>query len=85
MEENLQLRFDSCIPSVHKNHIINLTDSSTQETGYAGYDHGRLSVSVQHIPSDSSRIHEKILEIVEYFDRFCQVHNIVYYLMGGSR
>ena len=41
-------------------------------------------MSVQHIPSDSSRIHEKILEIVEYFDRFCQVHNIVYYLMGGS-
>lgn len=34
--------------------------------------------------SDKTRIHDKLLEIVEYFDGFCREHNIVYYLMGGS-
>ena len=38
----------------------------------------------KYVGRDNSGIHEKILEIVEYFDKFCQKHNIVYYMMGGS-
>lgn len=30
------------------------------------------------------QIHDKILEIVVYFDAFCKENNITYYLMGGS-
>ncbi len=30
------------------------------------------------------KLQNKILEIVEYFDEFCKVNNIIYYLMGGS-
>ena len=31
-----------------------------------------------------NNVQHKILEIVEYFDRFCNNHNINYFLMGGS-
>jgi len=30
------------------------------------------------------QLHNKILEIVEYFDEFCKENGITYYLMGGS-
>jgi lipopolysaccharide cholinephosphotransferase len=30
------------------------------------------------------KLHNKILELVEYFDKFCQENGIVYYLMGGT-
>ena len=29
-------------------------------------------------------LHNKILELVAYFDAFCKTHNISYYLMGGT-
>jgi len=29
-------------------------------------------------------LHNKILELVEYFDKFCKENNITYYLMGGT-
>ena len=30
------------------------------------------------------QLHNKILEIAEYFDQFCKENDIVYYLMGGT-
>jgi lipopolysaccharide cholinephosphotransferase len=30
------------------------------------------------------KLHDKILEIVDYFDTFCKENNITYYLMGGT-
>ncbi|MEO1953812.1 MAG: LicD family protein [Campylobacterales bacterium] len=30
------------------------------------------------------QLHNKILEIIEYFDKFCKDNGITYYLMGGS-
>lgn len=30
------------------------------------------------------KLHEKILEIAEYFDDFCRENGIIYYLMGGT-
>ena len=29
-------------------------------------------------------LHNKILDLVEYFDKFCKENNITYYLMGGT-
>ena len=29
-------------------------------------------------------LHNKIIEIAEYFDTFCNENNIRYYLMGGT-
>ena len=29
-------------------------------------------------------LHKKILEIAEYFDKFCKENDIIYYLMGGT-
>jgi lipopolysaccharide cholinephosphotransferase len=29
-------------------------------------------------------LHNKILEIAEYFDNFCKENEIIYYLMGGT-
>ena len=33
---------------------------------------------------DLRSLHDKILEIAEYFDDFCRLYNITYYLMGGT-
>ena len=33
---------------------------------------------------DLKSLHLKILELVEYFDEFCEKNKITYYLMGGS-
>jgi lipopolysaccharide cholinephosphotransferase len=30
------------------------------------------------------KLHNKILEIAEYFDKFCKENDIIYYLMGGT-
>jgi len=35
-------------------------------------------------PHQLKQLHLKILEIADYFDRFCQTHGITYYLMGGT-
>ncbi len=35
-------------------------------------------------PIELKSLQKKILEIAEYFDRFCREHDIVYYLMGGT-
>jgi len=34
--------------------------------------------------SELKMLHDKIIELVSYFDSFCKEHNIIYYLMGGT-